>query len=84
MGEINGVYSGDLLLVTVPWFTQEQKNLFKSFSETRKKTFFGELSNLYNINNALFPDEHPNQKGHQIISEDLYDYLTKNKIIPCN
>lgn len=27
---------------------------------------------------------HPNQEGHKVIAEDLFNYLTKNKIIPCN
>ncbi|MEK7597049.1 MAG: SGNH/GDSL hydrolase family protein [Patescibacteria group bacterium] len=29
-------------------------------------------------------DGHPNQAGHQKIAEDVFNYLTKNKLIPCN
>lgn len=43
------------------------------------------LDSLPNITLAKYklPDEHPNVVGHQMIAQNIYDYLKNNSIIPC-
>lgn len=42
------------------------------------------LSDLFSKGETyLFKDSHPNEKGHQIIAEDVYNYLVSKKLIPC-
>jgi len=40
------------------------------------------IPNIYEKNGTL-PDWHPNAKGHKIIANDVFQYLLKNNIIPC-
>lgn len=44
-----------------------------------KYLVYGERDNKYYLY-----DGHPNQAGHKKIAEDVFEYLTKNKLIPCN
>ncbi len=32
---------------------------------------------------GLYPDAHPNAVGHTLIARDLYAYLTRDTVIPC-
>jgi lysophospholipase L1-like esterase len=63
---------------------------------TQKRSYpiFEELSSLYpKIYSQIIdygeelriPDDgHPSEYGHQVIAQDVYDYLIKNKLVPCN
>lgn len=44
-----------------------------------KYLVYGEKNNKYYLY-----DGHPNKEGHIVIAEDVYGYLTKNKLIPCD
>jgi hypothetical protein len=83
--ELNKHFNGSLVIFTYPYTTDKYKLIVKKFINQEKRAyFFDGLHPLYDIKTAIFPDSHPNKKGHQIIAEDLFNYLTKNKIIPCN
>ncbi|MBI2327886.1 SGNH/GDSL hydrolase family protein [Candidatus Curtissbacteria bacterium] len=82
--EFNKYYSGNLLVFTFPGTPNEYKSIMKKFVSSRAGIFyFDEVRNIYNLG-LKFPDGHPTTEGYKIIAEDLFNYLTTNKIIPCN
>lgn len=85
---INKYYNGPLVIFTFSSESKTYKDLIKKFNKERRNGyFFDGIVNLYNPSIKklfTFPDRHPNQKGHKIIAENVFNYLTKNKIIPCN
>lgn len=79
-------FTKKLVIINLPEYStkKEYKNLLNQFIQNRKNSFlFDQLSQITKIN-GTFPETHPNKKGHRIIAEDVYGYLTKNKLIPCN
>lgn len=62
------------------------QNLIKELEgENNKFLYSSDILNNFNYNSdSFYPyDQHPNVKGHMLIAKDLYNYLTKNNIIPC-
>lgn len=79
-------FTKKLVIINLPEYStkKEYKNLLSQFIQNRKDSFlFDQLSQITKIN-GIFPETHPNNKGHRIIAEDVYGYLIKNKLIPCN
>lgn len=60
---------------------KSHQEIFKNISTPNQVNIFD-----YNFIDKKYKllDGHPNQAGHQKIAEDVFDYLIKNKIIPCN
>lgn len=62
--------------------------------QTKYLDIYKELSDLnplifntyikYNDNMRIPGDGHPSEYGHQVIAQDVYNYLIKNKLVPCN
>lgn len=68
---------GRLIFAT---FEQVNMEFKKSINELLKKNnnkYIQSIPNIYNIKNTCFPDNHPNQKGYQYISEYISDSLIK-------
>lgn len=84
--EINNYYKGKLVLSNFSYgLSASEEELIKNFVASRNKTEFYNGITLYEIKDTTFPaDGHPNKKGHRLIAEDHFDYLVKNKIIPCD
>lgn len=61
----------------------------KPYWEFNKKTFRGHLNNFKSVEIWEYQDEkfqsrasqHPNYEGYKLISEELYDFIEKNKIL---
>mgnify|MGYP001606506103 CR=1 FL=1 len=77
--EFNRLYQGPLFFVYGNWI---EKSYQEAFDKYHKKNW--SLTISIPSENHFSKDDHPNQKGHQKIAEDVFDYLTKNKLIPCN
>jgi len=79
-------YKNNLILMTFSDTDKKYKQLLVDAAQKRKKTYvFDQVTNTYKIDQYHFlTDWHPNQKGHQKIAEDVFEYLTKNKIVPCD
>lgn len=81
-------YYRDKIILFTPWLIQNNTpfdNLLTKFIDSRKEVLLFEIRNLYEQSSNIFPnDGHPNQKGHKIIANDVFQYLLENKIIPCN
>lgn len=87
LNELNSIYSHPLLIITFPSLKDSYKTLVLDFIKKRKNGYFyDQVPDIFMRKELTFypNDYHPTQKGHQIIAEDLLNYLTNNKIIPCN
>ncbi len=82
--KILNYYTGPLTLFVIPGMQDNRKKMLEqTVKEVGFWSYFDGLRNYYNVNGA-FPDAHPNQKGHQMIAEDVFNYLKNSKLIPCN
>lgn len=79
-------YKNNLILMTFSDTDKKYKQILIDAAQKRKKTYvFDRVTNTYKIDGYHFStDWHPNQNGHQKIAEDIYGYLIKSKLIPCN
>lgn len=81
--EFNKYYNGPLLIFNFPSSTVYE-DVLNNFKNSRKNTFlYDQLIDTYNNPLYHLKDYHPSPSGHALIAEDLYNYLTKNNIIPC-
>lgn len=77
-------YDNYLIFLTFSYTKDNFKSVMKDLVTSREKThFFGNLPNLKTLGKT-FPDGHPTADGYSLIANDVFNYLTKNKIIPCN
>src|SRR3989338_6577069 len=84
--EMKDVLIKPLIITALPNLKNKYKYYLSEFVKNHENGFFfGNITNLYENSDYYFlNDGHPTEKGYQIIAEDLFKYLTKNKIIPCN
>ncbi len=75
-------YDGPLLIFTFPTHHKIKEFLSNSISLSKNWFLYGDLIYVPKYNGA-FPDSHPNVFGHELIAEDLYNYLLIHKMIPC-
>ncbi len=79
------IFKKHLLFVTFDFTNSNYKKLLSNYSqESSRITFYDKLINIYNDQELYLLDRHPSIKGHQIIAQDIYEYLIKNKLVPCN
>lgn len=98
MNNFTDYYKGSLLLFSFNNLGIEDHDLLKNYSISRTNTYlytnliseyFKKEDDMFtsgnNPNQDIFlPDGHPNPKGYILIVNDLYNYIIKNKIIPCD
>ena len=82
----NSLYQGNLVLFMFPSMSDHLELFFMDYVSQRPNTYyFNSLSDIYSSEELFFAnDNHPTSKGHAVIAEDLYKYLTENNIVPCN
>lgn len=69
---------------TANWLSGEQKEIIEHFAQSAENIHLYEgRPDIENLG-GLFPDTHFNVVGNNIIANDLFEYLTKNNVIPCN
>ena len=85
MKRLDDYYRGDLIYIPIKrFFSPEELAFAKNIIDKRPKGyFFDGLRNFYNEGGAINGDEHPNQKGHGMIAEDVYNYLISNNFMNC-
>lgn len=79
-------YSGSLLIITFSSLLDDNsKKILLDFQSSREKTYiYDGITNTIASPETHFPtDDHPNLKGHQLITNDVFNYLVQNKLIPC-
>lgn len=79
-------FKNSLLFITFEFTNPEYKEVLQKITLDRTQTyFFDKIPNLYKIPDAaFFSDPHATKKGNRIIMEDVYGYLKKTRIIPCD
>lgn len=76
-------YKGPLALYMFSWSTAKTRDLIKAYALRRRDTYFDDkLPDIGEMNGAL-PDGHPSARGHTIIANTMYQYLLKEKLVPC-
>lgn len=83
--QIRNYFSGKVLLVTFSQLNKRYKDILQKIVEYDKNMYLVYVTNT-NLNplmNFLPNDHHPNQKGHGAIAKNVYDYLMKNNLLPC-
>ncbi len=79
----SGVYSGKLLVVSVPDADPLYRMRLKYFVYNRPQTYYSDdLPRLSQIHGVL-PDGHPNTAGHAAIAASVLSVLRRDKLIPC-
>lgn len=75
-------YQNKLVFMSPSILDVKNQNILKSIvSKTPQKKSFLYLPSY--PEDAFFPDSHPNEKGYELISKELYKFLTDKKIINC-
>ena len=84
--KINDYFKKTLVFTTFPDTKKEFQSFLQNFVRSRKNTyFFNQITDLNNNQDLFLPgDGHPSKKGHEQIARNVFNYLTKNKLIPCN
>lgn len=79
-------YEGILVVFTFPHQpSKDYKGIILDFVQVRENAYFyDDLPNIYAIMGSNFIDGHPNAKGYLLIANNLFTYLTENKLITCN
>jgi len=83
--EFDKYYNGSLVFYGLGNYSLDNSQYIDAiteFSGNRKTTYFYR-SNNPSWDEYLLLDDHPNKKGHKLIARDIFDYLMKNKLIPC-
>jgi hypothetical protein len=79
LNELNSYFRRDLVTFTFFNTPKKYKKILSDFSKSRQGiTFFDGIPDVERLN-----DGHPTTKGYTTIVQNLFDYLTKNKIVPC-
>lgn len=83
MSEIKLYFNKELLIFSLG-LPSDSKLLVDRFVKSQQETFFyTELPNIYTNEKTYLPDKHPSPYGYKLITENLFDYLKKSKLIPC-
>ena len=80
--KFNNVYKDKLLLVYFPNY-QIYINELKKFSSQRPNTYIHQLTINWDQKEYFLPDSHLNDFGHQKVAEEMFNFLLKNHLIPC-
>lgn len=77
--------SKEILFIMLPHTSNYWRGkILKKLTLSNKVRYFI-LRDIFSLNGSFLPEDmHPNEKGHQIIAEDVYNYLVSKKLIPCN
>jgi len=82
--KINDYYGGKLLLIIQKQNIKQSFLFLDEFAKRRNNTTIHMTVDIQNNPDLHFKtDSHPNKEGHKTIAEDVFQYLTKNKLIPC-
>lgn len=73
------LYPGPLLIFTPNWTPPKFRELMKLYTIGRGNAYFYDELPDYDT----LPDSHPSAKGYTTIVASLFNYLTREKIIPC-
>jgi len=77
-------YEGPLILIALPVLKSEYETFLANLIKGSNNWFFdNQMRNFYDLDGNL-PDGHPNEEGHKIIAEDIFNYLRSSRLINCD
>jgi len=78
-------YAKSTKIPTVMFVSSSQGRFFPVFEQISKKYSLIYSKTINITDDMRIPnDGHPSKYGHQVIAQDVYKYLIKNKLVPCN
>jgi lysophospholipase L1-like esterase len=85
--DFKNLYHGSLLFTLFQFMSIADKQQVQTWVQQRSNTYYlDSLPNIYEGTELNFEshfDGHPNELGHQMIAEHIYEYLINNNLIPC-
>ncbi len=81
---LNDYFKKRLLVMSPSQISPEYGATIQKFVKDRQNTYYFNNLSYISDKNAVFPDYHPNQLGHKLISQDLFDYIKDKKLIQCD
>lgn len=83
--EFNRYFNKKLLIFTLPNSENKYKSFLQNIVSSRPNTLFSdEIAPIYSAKDTHLPDLHPSPIGYKLIMNNLFEFLTKNRIIPCS
>lgn len=76
--ELRKYYQGELLIVHFD-LNRPYEALLSEVQRSDKRMHVYNLKYIYGDSKNYFPDEHPTPVGHDIIANDIYEYIMNNK-----
>ncbi len=82
---LNKYYEGNLVVFSFPTLKSQYFEVLNSFSKSRRSIYiYDKIPNIYNNHKYFLNDNHPTADGYKVIVDDLFQYLIKTKLVPCN
>ena len=82
---MRNLFRGPLVLMVQPsLLTQEKKMIRNVVDAVDNWNYFDGLARYTEEEGYFKGDGHPNQKGHEIIANIMFNYLNGSNIISCN
>lgn len=77
-------FEGRLLTVPMTAMVRDnEKEMLRDISKERNWIYSDILTDLRRVAAFFEEDRHPNTKGHEIIANDIFDFLKKSNIVNC-
>ncbi len=76
-------YSGKIVFVEFPEMPLNHKEFLKQTLSANKNYYLLDNTRDYLKEGGAVDASHPNKKGHQMISEDIFNFLKENNIVSC-
>lgn len=80
---ITGYYKNRFLFFSYGMLSDERAVL-DNFIKSKSPSSYIFESKLLSEGQRIPNDGHPNQKGHEMLAQEIYQYIVNNNIIPCN
>ena len=82
---IKDYYKKNLTIYSLAnWLSGEPKKIVEYFAQSAENIHLYEGQYDIEMLGGIFPDGHFNVEGNNIVANDIFEYLTKNNVIPCD
>ena len=77
-------YNNKLLIVVFPTMNNVKKKIIQDLLRFNPNFYYTEISSVWDNEDYLLYDKHPNKEGHKKIAEDIFNYLRQNMFSNCH
>jgi hypothetical protein len=81
--QLNSLFSGPILLTHFNRLAKEYKQVIADMASRRPNTYVYSELGKSNLSSNSQPDGHPSASAHQGIANELFSYLQKTHLLPC-